>query len=176
MKQTVFSVASMVLVFFVISMVEAQPASGSKIAYVDMERALQSTKAGKNAKKEVEKEIEKRKKGLDKLRDEVVKIEDDLKKQELVLTAESKEKKRGEYVKKVEDLRSLMARNQQEMQNLEQKIASPILIKMSEILKKMSEEKGYDVILAKGALVYARDESDITDDLIKRFDKEYKEK
>jgi outer membrane protein len=174
MKTNIFTMISVVLSLMVVQ-VDAQTA-GSKVGYVDMERALQSTKAGQGAKKEVEKEIEKRKKALDKLRNDVVKMEDDLKKQELVLTAESREKKKSDYLKKVEDLRNLMAKSQQEMQEVEQKIASPILVKMSEVLKKLSEEKGYDVIVAKGALVYARDESDLTDDLIKRFDKEYKGK
>ncbi len=175
MKKNILTIISVVLSLMVVQ-AQAQSSSGSKVGYVDMERALQSTKAGQGAKKEVEKEIEKRKKALDKLRNDVVKMEEDLKKQELVLTAESREKKRADYLKKVEDLRNLMAKSQQEMQEVEQKIASPILVKMSEVLKKLSEEKGYDVIVAKGALVYARDESDLTDDLIKRFDKEYKGK
>lgn len=175
MKKYIF-LAMWVVLIFGIAELQAQSAAGSRVGYVDMEQALQLTKAGQRAKKEVEKEIETRRKGLDKLRGEIVKIEEDLKKQELVLTAESKEKKKNEYIKKVEDLRSLMTKNQQEMQSLEQKIASPILIKMSEVLKKISEEKGYDVIVAKGALLYARDESDLTSELVRRFDKEYKGK
>ncbi len=147
-----------------------------KIGYADMELALASTKAGKKAKSEIEKEVTKRKKNLEKSRAEIVKLEEDFKKQELVMSEQSKEKKKNEYLKKVEDLRNMVSANQQEMQDVEQKIATPILKKMSEVLQKLSRDQGYDVVVAKGALLYADPTNDLTEALVEAFDKAYKGK
>ncbi len=145
-----------------------------KIAFVDVQQAVQAVKAGQRAKKDVEKEVEKRKKDLERMRGEIVKLEENFKKQELVLSEESKQKKRAEYQTKAQDLQAALVSNQQEMQQLEQKALSPILEKMSQIIKKISKDQGYDMVLMKGALLYADDTNDLTDELVKAFDKEYK--
>ena len=144
-----------------------------KIGYADMEVALAATKAGKKAKQKIEEEVSKRRKSLEKSRSEIVKLEEDFKKQEMILSEASKEKKKEEYLKKVDDLRNLVAQNEQQMQEIQQKIASPILVKMREVLQKISKAQGYDMVFAKNALVYASDENDLTAPLIKQFDKEY---
>lgn len=149
-------------------------AYAGKIAYVDVQQAVQAVKAGQKAKKDVEKEVEKRKKDLEKMRSEIVQLEESFKKQELVLSEESKQKKKAEYQKKVQDLQATLASNQQDMQQLEQKSLSPILERMSLIIKKISKEQGYDMVLMKGALLYADDTNDLTNQLVKAFDKEYK--
>lgn len=145
-----------------------------KIAYVDIQEALQAVKAGKKAKQQVEKEIEKRQKKLDDMRNHILKLESELKKQELVLSEESKKKKKEEYTKKIQELQAEVAKNQQEMQQEEQKVLAPMLEKMRELLQKVSKEKGYDIVFMKGAILYADDQHDLTKDLVKTFDKEYK--
>ena len=169
---SVTAVSILVFSFMFLGMTDLQAAT--KIGYADMEKALQSTRAGKRAKKKVQKEVDKRKKVLDKQRREILKLEGELKKQNLVLSAESKKRKRRDYLKKVEQLRTLIGKSQQEMQQLEQKIAAPILKKMNAILQKLSKEKGYDLVLTKNALLYASDADDLTKALVKRFNKEYK--
>ncbi len=147
---------------------------GMKIAFVDVQQAIQSVKAGKEAKKQVEKEVAKRKKVLDKMREDIDKLEADFKKQELVLSEDSKQKKRADYTQKIQELQAQVAKNQQEMQQEEQKLLDPLLKKMSDVLKKLAKEKGYDMVVMKGALLYAEDQHDLTDVLIKTFDKEYR--
>jgi len=154
------------------------PVSGmtAQVGYADMELALASTKAGKKAKEKIEEEVSKRRKILEKSRDAIMKMEDVFKKQSMVWSEESKEKKRQEYVTKMENLKQMVSENEREMQKIQQKIAEPILIKMSHVLKKISKDKGYDVVVAKSSLLYAEESHDLTQELIKRFDKEYKGK
>ena len=175
MKKNIFLAIGMILfIFAAASFSQSTPATGMKIAYVDVQQAIQSVKAGREAKKQVEKEVAKRKKLLDKMRQEIDKLEADFKKQELVLSEESKQKKRADYTQKVQELQAQIAKNQQEMQQEEQKLLEPLLKKMSDVLKKLAKEKGYDMVVMKGALLYAEDQHDLTDTLIKTFDKGYK--
>lgn len=164
----------MITVSFLVIWVSPSSLFAMKIGFADMEQALALTKAGKRAKEKIEKEVSKRRSVLEKSRNEIMKLEEDFKKQELVMSEKSKEKKKVEYLKKVEDLRNLVASNQQEMQTEEQKIATPILKKMSEVLQDLSKKKGYDIVVTKGALLYADETHDLTPELIKQFDKEYK--
>ena len=149
-------------------------AYSANVVYVDIEFALANTKAGKKAKKEIDQELSKRKGIIERSKSEIVKLEEDFKKQELVLSDKSKEKKKEEYLKKVDELQGLVAKHQQEMQQTEQKIATPILNKMRDVIHKLSKEKGYDLVVTKNALVYADEKLDATQEVIQKFDKEYK--
>ena len=175
-KNMLLAVSISLFIFSAGSFAQSAPTAGSgmKIAYVDIQQAIQAVKAGKDAKKQVEKEVAKRKKVLDKMRQDIDKLEADFKKQELVLSEESKQKKRADYTQKVQELQAQIAKNQQEMQQEEQRLLEPLLKKMSDVLKKLAKEKNYDMVVMKGALLYAEDQHDLTETLIKTFDKEYR--
>lgn len=165
---------TMMGIFGFITLLFSSFAYSANVVYVDVEYALATTKAGKKAKEEMDKQLKQRNEMMEKTKKDIMKLEEDYKKQELVLTEKKKNEKKEEYLKKVENFKNLGTKSQQEMQELEQKLANPILTKMKEIIQKLSKEKGYEMVVTKNALVYADEKQDITKDLIERFDKEYK--
>ena len=64
--------------------------------------------------------------------------------------------------------------NNVEMQKKQKEVLEPILDKMKGVVEKFAKEKGVLMILEKTAqnLVYASAEVDLTDDIIKAFEKE----
>ncbi|MBI4040389.1 MAG: OmpH family outer membrane protein [Deltaproteobacteria bacterium] len=145
-----------------------------KIGYVDVQEALQSVKVAERVRDEIKKEFSKREKDLKNKQQEVMKLEENYQKQEVALTEAKKKQLKEEFAKKFQELQQALAKNEQEMRELEQKKMAPILQNMSQVLEQISKEKGYQMVVAKNALLYASKDQDLTSLLIQSFNKKYK--
>lgn len=145
----------------------------TKIGYVDMQKAVQATAAGKKAKAELEGEFEKRKKELQKKEADLKKMGEDLEKKKSVLSEEALQKKQGEFQEEMMKYRDQVGKSQLEIQKKDRDLTQPILDKMRKVIEKVAKSKGYALILENNAMVlYAGKENDLTDDVIKAFEKE----
>ncbi len=144
----------------------------SKVAVVDMQKAIQSTEAGKKAKKELETEFEKRKKELQKKETDLKKMGDDLEKKRTVLSEEVLGKKQAEMQEEMMKYRESLNKNQMEIQKKEQDLTRPILDKMKKVIADQAKSGGYTLVLENSAVVlYAESATDLTDQVIKAFEK-----
>lgn len=145
----------------------------SKVVYVDMQKAVQTTKAGSKAKKELENEFNTKKKKLQGQEDKLKKMQEDLEKKAMVLSDEVRGKKQAEFQQEMMEYQKLVAQSQQEIQKREQDLTKPILEKMSKVIEQISKEKGYDLVLERQGnnVLWAKKEADITDEVIAAFEK-----
>lgn len=156
--------------FVTSSLVLAQTAS--KIGVVDMQKAIQSTEAGKKAKKELEGEFEKRKKELQKKETDLKKMGEDLEKKRSVLSEEVLGKKQAEMQEEMLKYRESLNKNQMEIQKKEQDLTRPILEKMRKIIGDTAKAGGYTVVLENSAgILFAEPSTDLTEQVIKAFEK-----
>ena len=147
-------------------------ANPSKVGVVDMQRAIQSTEAGKKAKKELETEFEKRKKELQKKEGDLKKMGEDLEKKKTVLSEEVLGKKQAEMQEEMMKYRESLNKNQMEIQKKEQDLTRPILEKMKKVISETAKAGGYSVVVEQSAGVLFNDPSvDMTDAVIKAFEK-----
>src|SRR5437763_509806 len=79
----------------------AGAAHADKLAFVDMQRALEGTTEGRAAKQKLQAEVDKKQKELEQKRDELKKMDEDLAKQASVLKADVLEKKKQELQQKL---------------------------------------------------------------------------
>lgn len=148
-------------------------AADTKIAFVDMQKAVQSTAAGKKAKSDLEGELEKRKKDLQKKDADLKKMREDLEKKKSVLSEEALAKKQQEFQEEFGQFQQTVQKSQLELQKREQDLTGPILKKMKTVIEKVAKDKGYTLVLENSAMVlYASKDADITDDVVKAFEKE----
>lgn len=145
----------------------------SKIGYVDMQKAIQTTAAGKKAKAELESEFNKKKKDLEKKEADLKKMGEDLEKKKSVLSEDALGKKQAEFQDEMLKYRDIVGKSQVEIQKKERELTAPILDKMKKVIAKLAKEKGFTVVLENSQMVlYAVPEADMTEDVIKAFDKE----
>ncbi|MES3038728.1 MAG: OmpH family outer membrane protein [Bdellovibrionota bacterium] len=145
----------------------------TKIAVVDMQKAIQSTSAGKKAKADLEAEFEKRKKDLQKKEADLKKMQEDLEKKRSVLSEEVLQKRQGEFQEEMMKYRDLVGKNQMEIQKKERDLSGPIVDKVRKVIAKIAKEKGYSMVLENSAMVlYSEAGSDITDQVIAGYEKE----
>src|SRR3954463_2183193 len=82
------------LACFVLSSVSAL--ADVKIGFIDMQKAIQETAAGKKAKKELEDEFNKKKKELEKKEADIKKMGEDFEKRSMAMNEDARLKKQGE--------------------------------------------------------------------------------
>jgi len=145
----------------------------AKIGYVDMQKAIQSTAAGKKAKTELETEFNKKKKDLEKKEADLKKMGEDLERKKSVLSEEVLSKKQAEFQEEMMKYRDTVGKSQVEIQKKEHDLTAPILDKMKKVIEKVAKDKGYSLVLENSQMVlFATSDSDLTDDVIKAYEKE----
>ena len=143
----------------------------TKIGFVDMQKAIQATAAGKKAKTELEGDFNKKKKELEKKEADLKKMGEDLERKKAVLSEEVLGKKQAEFQEEMMKYRDVVGKSQVEIQKKERELTAPILEKMKKTIAKLAKDKGYSVVLENSQMVlYSAAESDITNDVIKAFD------
>lgn len=143
-----------------------------KIGFVDMQKAVQTTAEGKKAKSELEGEFEKKKKELQKREADLKKMGEDLEKKKSVLSEEALQKKQGEFQEEMMKYRETVNKSQVEIQKKDHDLTQPILDKMRKVIETVAKDKGYNMVLENSAMVlYATKDNDLTDDVIKAFEK-----
>ncbi|MNK91756.1 periplasmic chaperone [compost metagenome] len=145
----------------------------TKIGFVDMQKAIQATAAGKKAKTELEGDFNKKKKDLEKKEADLKKMGEDLEKKKSVLSEEALGKKQAEFQEEMMKYRDVVGKSQVEMQKKQRELTTPILEKMKKTIAKLAKDKGYSLILENSQMVlFATAESDLTDEAVKSFEKE----
>ncbi len=148
-------------------------AADFKVGIVDMQKAIQSSAAGKKAKKEVEGDFEKKKKDLKKKEDDLKKRVEEFEKKQAVLSDKVRQEQQADLQKDMMQFREEVGKSQMTIQQRERELTKPILEKLQKIIGEIAKEKDFSVVLEKAeqSVMFAKSELDITDEVIKRADK-----
>lgn len=148
-------------------------AEGLKVAVIDVNKVLNESQAGKEAKKKMEARYEELKKKIDVKNDEAKKMKDDLDKQKILLGKE-KLKEREEALKaKIDELRQLTQESEKEMQNRQGEMTREILKTIEARLDKYVADEKIDLVLEKSAgVIHSNPSMDITGKVLELVNKE----
>jgi len=142
-----------------------------KIGTVDMEKALQAVKKGKDAKSRLEKKFKEKKEKFDKLNKDFETAKEEFQKKSVVLSDKAKADKAMALQQKQSELYQLNQQAMAEMQQEELKETQPILKGLGELIDDVAKEAKVDMVVeSKAGLLYAADRVDLTDQLIKKYD------
>jgi outer membrane protein len=147
-------------------------AAPPRIGYVDLQRTLNETRAGKAARERLESEKKRKQTEIDKQQTALKKEFDDFEKQKLVLKDDARAKKERELQEKYVGLQNKFMELQQELSKSEAKLTREILEKAGKIIEDIAKSQGYSMIVEKneGAVLWADPTNDITSELNKRLD------
>lgn len=148
----------------------AAPAAGQTVAFVDLQKALNNCTEGKEAKKRLEADFERRQKELEKKKADLETFAKDLESSAAMLTPERKQAKMNEYQERYKALSEEFDRHQRELARAEQTATADIMKRLVELASRIAQEKGYAMVVEKSAVVFAAPALEMTDELIRRFD------
>ena len=142
-----------------------------KVGYVNLQQAISEVEDGKKAKAKLKKDFEKKQADLDKLQGELKKMKEEFEGQSMMLSDDAKRKKAAEFQQKMMALQQTYVKLQSELGEAEAKATKVIFDKMGKIIEQIAKDQKYDLILERteSAVLYARQDMDLTQELIKRY-------
>ena len=150
-------------------------AAEQKIAYVDLQKALNSCEAGQKAKEYFEGKVKDIQTVLQTREEELKRLREEIDAQVLVLTEDALMEKQREYEVNLREFKRLYKDSQEDLQHKDLELTKKILIEMQNIIADIGKELGCTLILEKSesSILYAIDDPsiDLTDELIRRYNK-----
>ena len=140
-----------------------------KIAYVDVDRVVQSSKDALKAEEILKKEYQEAQKKLEDAYKSFMEQAQKFQNEAAFMQKEEQEKKRQELVKKQDELEKMRTDTSNQFQQRQNDLMKPIMTAISTIVNNVRKEKGYDVVFRKEIVLSGNDQFDITDVIIERI-------
>ncbi len=147
-------------------------AADLKIAYVDIQKAVNECNAGKEAKKTIMKEVEKVQRQLAEKQKELQTMKESYEKQTLMLTPDARAAKEKEFQTKIREFQRWQEDAQNEVNQKRIEMERNISIGLVKVIQKIGSDEGYTLILEKNEniVLFVSKSIDITDRVIKAHD------
>ena len=143
-----------------------------RIGYVDLQRALNESTAGKKAKGDFQVKVQGLEGQLKGQKEELDRMRDDLQKKGAVMREEERRKLETEFEHKRLDLKRRFEDSQAELQRKDAELSTEIIGTLQGIIGKIGKARGYTVILElnSSAVLYYQKSDDITAEVITAYD------
>lgn len=152
---------------------QAAPASSGdvRIGYVDLQRAIFTSNAGKEARRSLDERTDKLKKELERRQEELRAVQTEFVKQSPVLSSEARAEKEREMQRRVRDLERLKQDSEDELSRRDADLSKRILGEVREVVRQIGGKGQYTLILERNAagVLYAASGVDLTEEVIKAY-------
>lgn len=172
MKGLIYVVLALLTMFFL------QPAPLAaqtvKIGVVDLQKLQKNSKAFQRASVGVKKKFDDMQQKLNDERNALAKLDEDLKKQSMMLSLDAQEDKKREFDKKQRQFKFMYDEYTQEMKDTEMDAIRKIMKELEKIVEDMGKKEGYTIILERRTLglLYFNNVIDLTDRVTEAYDKQ----
>jgi len=160
-----------------LTMVFLQPAplaaQNVKVGVVDLQKFQKNSKAFQKASVGVKKKFDDMQQKLNDERNTVAKLDEELKKQSMMLSLDAQEDKKRELEKKQRQFKFMYDEFSQEMKDTEMEAIKKVMKELEKVVEKIGEKEGYTIILERRTLglLYFNNTIDLTDRVTDAYDK-----
>ncbi len=145
----------------------------TKLAYVDLQRAMEETEDGKKAKAKLKAEFDRKQAELNTKQDELKKMKEDLDKKSQLMKPEALAQEQQQFQQRVAQLQEVFARLQRDLQQKQQDITSQMFAKLSTLVARIADRDHLSMVLERGAsVVWGQPSLDITNEVIRMYNAE----
>jgi outer membrane protein len=146
--------------------------STAKIGYIDLQRVIRDSQAGKSAKAAFEREFQDKRRIIEQKTAELTRMKQDFIGKAPVME-EGARKQRAEEIDKIEkDLNRTRDDFRDELQKRDFELTQRILTELESVVQQIGDSEGYTIIVEKteGGVIYAAKGIDLTDKVILAYD------
>ncbi len=142
-----------------------------KMGYVDLQRALNESDAGKKAKEDFKVQVDKLQAQLKKQKDDIDSLKDQLEKKSLVMKEQERSNLEEDYRKKLRDFERNYKDSQADLQKKDNELTGVIIHDLQEVIRGYGERENYTMIFESGsnAVLYAAKAADLTEAIIQEY-------
>ncbi|MCB0360950.1 MAG: OmpH family outer membrane protein [Bdellovibrionales bacterium] len=170
-----FSLLLFVLICLSVPGLSAQSEASSpdvRVAYVDVQKALAESVAGKKAQKDYEKEVLQAQKDIDVKKGDFESKKEQFTKQKDSLSQDARAKREEELLQMERDLKRKFQDSQEMLRRRNAQIVSELVKKIQDVVSEVGKEDGFTLIVERSgqSVLYADADIDITPKVVQRFD------
>ncbi len=144
-----------------------------KIGYIEAEKILSECQEYKDAEKQLKEEEQEYTRQARQMEMDIKNLEDEIDAQSLMWSDEKKQEKKQQYQQLVLNYQRFLKETESKMYQRNLEMSKPIIDKINDIINKIGEEGGYDIIFdaSAGNIVFAKPEFDLTELVIEEMKK-----
>ena len=142
----------------------------SKLGYLDIQKAVGLSDAGKAAKEQLAAKFKKYQDEINVKQEELKKLKDELEAQGSMLAASKRAEKEKVYSTKLKNFQEFAKDAQDEMQGKDKELTQKVLESFEKVVQEYGRKNGYTFIFVRNeGMVFADEKADLTDELLKLF-------
>lgn len=145
------------------------------VGKVDVQKVLITVNQGVNVRDQLKKSFDEKQMILKKEEEAIKKLQDDYSKKASVLNEKEKGKKEKEIQEKIIAIQQKTTTYQKEIQDMEQKLKTPILERVKVMVDEVAKSSEVDFVYeaATAPILFAKSEKDLTEEVIKSYNKKF---
>ncbi|NKB69963.1 MAG: hypothetical protein GKR89_23055 [Candidatus Latescibacteria bacterium] len=145
-----------------------------KVGYINSELIKEKLPEFKDIRRQLDQLRQQYEREASERESKLIKFQDDLRKQELLMSEARKAEMRAQLEEQIRQLQEFVQQklgSEGELMRKNIELSSPVLEKINAALEEMAKDDGYDFIfdVAAAAIVYSPERYDVTEDLLKRL-------
>lgn len=145
-------------------------AADLKLGYIDMQRALNGSEAGKEAKEQLATRLKKYQDEINVKQDELKRLKDEVEKQGTFLNDATRAAKEKDYQQKLKEFQRFTKDAQDELQGKDEEFTRKILEGMEKVIQEYGRKNGFTFIFVKNeSMLFVDDKADLTEEVLKLF-------
>jgi outer membrane protein len=153
-----------------LALVAAAPAHAEvKLAYVDVQRALNECEAGKTAKAEFRVKVQGVETKLQSEQNDIARLKDELEKKGMLMKPEQRQSLQDEYLNKAKNFERNYKDSKDDLERKDQEVTGMIIHDIAEVIRDVGEKSGYTMVFEKGSILWGSPGIDITDQVIRTY-------
>jgi outer membrane protein len=141
-----------------------------RLAYVDIQRALNDCRNGKTAKAAFRGHLDRVQAQLVAEQNEVQRLKDEIEKKGPLMEPDERQNLENDYAKKLRDFQDDYKASRDELQEKDNEMTGAIVRDLATVVRQIGEKNGYTMVMEKGSLLWATASIDITDQVIRAYD------
>ncbi len=164
------------LLILTIAILFSLPSFAVMVGKVNIQKVLITVKQGKKVRDKLKKSFDGKQKTLKKEEAKIRKMQADFQKQSSIMNKDAAAKRQQKIQGEIQKLQQKSMSFQKEIQEMEQKLKKPILDRLKDIVETVSKSAKVEMTFESSTtpIIYAKSEKDLTDAVIKAYDKKYK--
>ena len=164
-----------ILIFFTLTQFQNLSYAQEKIAYIDIDKLLNDSIAGKLITKKIENKYKTDLESFKKTESELANEEKEILSQKNILSSDEFNKKVSTFKKKVKDFRDQQKNSRNKINEIKTKSTSILIKNINPLIEDYAKKKSIDIILPKDSILIARSDLEITEIILKLLNDKIKE-
>jgi outer membrane protein len=141
-----------------------------RLAYVDIQRALNDCRAGREAKTQFRGRVERLQTQLESEQSAVERLKQELETKGPLMQPDQRQNLEDDYSKKLRQFQDDYKNSRDELQQRDNEVTGAIVRDLAMVVRQIGEKDGYTMVMEKGSLLWAIPSIDITDQVVRAYD------